>query len=607
MKDLKNNDNIVMTQKGIWKRLFRYAMVYKVLVVKLVLSMLLVAAIDTAYPLLTRYVIDNIIILKNTQYLALFGLIYLLLVAVQGFCVYYFVSRGGKLEMNISYDIRRDSFKKLQEISLSYYDRTPVGFIMARMVGDIARLSEMIAWSFIDIMWAAAFIVGCICTLFYLNVKLALIVMIILPLLTAISIYYQKRILACQREVRRQNSKIVGAFNEGIVGAVTTKTLVREDENYSEFTELTSNMRNSSVRSAVLSATFLPIAMFLGSLATAAAIGFGGNMIMVGTIGIGTLAAFITYSTQLFDPIQSLARVVAEFQSAHASAERVLTLLDTPLEIKEDEEVVKVFGDNFNPIRDNWPPIKGSIEFKNVSFQYKDGEKVLENFNLYIKEGETIAFVGETGGGKSTIINLACRFYEPTSGEILIDGVNYRKRSSLWLEESLGYVLQSPHLFSGTIEDNIKYGCKSATRQQVIDAAKTVSLHEFIEKLPNGYETEVGEGGGLLSTGQKQLISFARVVIANPRILVLDEATSSIDTDTELLLQNAVAHVLTGRTSLIVAHRLSTIRNANRILVIGDGKISEQGTHDELMKLRGKYYNLYQNQYKAELEDESVK
>ncbi|MEG1304771.1 MAG: ATP-binding cassette domain-containing protein, partial [Oscillospiraceae bacterium] len=192
-------------------------------------------------------------------------------------------------------------------------------------------------------------------------------------------------------------------------------------------------------------------------------------------------------------------------------------------------------------------------------------------------------------------------------GEILIDGVNYRKRSSLWLEESLGYVLQSPHLFSGTIEDNIKYGCKSATRQQVIDAAKTVSLHEFIEKLPNGYETEVGEGGGLLSTGQKQLISFARVVIANPRILVLDEATSSIDTDTELLLQNAVAHVLTGRTSLIVAHRLSTIRNANRILVIGDGKISEQGTHDELMKLRGKYYNLYQNQYKAELEDESVK
>jgi ATP-binding cassette subfamily B protein len=354
----------------------------------------------------------------------------------------------------------------------------------------------------------------------------------------------------------------------------------------------------------VFSSIFYPIVAALCGIGTALALWFGGSGVMMDAISYGTLVAFITYTIQFFEPVEHIARIFAELQSAQASAERVLSMIDTPLEIKDSTEIESKYGDAFQPRKENWEPIKGEVTFRNVSFSYKNGETVLDNFNLHVKAGETIALVGETGSGKSTIVNLICRFYEPTAGEILIDGVDYRERSQLWLQSNLGYVLQSPHLFSGTIRDNIRYGRLEAGDQEIEAAAKLVNAHDFISRLEKGYDTEVGEGGSRLSTGQKQLISFARAVVANPRLFVLDEATSSIDTKTEQVIQNTIQKVLEGRTSFIIAHRLSTIRSADRILVIVGGKVIEEGTHHQLIKRRGYYYRLYTNQF---LEEEQAR
>ena len=588
----------------LWKRLFRYALKHKIMFVSIIVLMLFVAFLDLVYPQLTRYAIDKIIVKGESGIADIvpFALVYLLVVAVQAVCVVGFILLCGKLEMNMSYDIRRDAFKKLQELSFSYYDKTAVGYIMARMVGDIPRLSEMIAWSITDIFWSSGLIIGCIVFLLSMNWKLGLLVLIVLPPLAIVSVYFQRKILAQHRIVRKQNSRITGAFNEGIMGAVTTKTLVREDRNFDEFKSEAGTMKKASIKAAVLSGIFTPIVMTLGSVATGIALYAGGRTVIAPTVfgvsmTLGALTAFISYTTNLFDPMQQLAGIFAEMQSAQASAERVISLLDTPCEITDRPEVIEKYGDCFDPKRENWEELFGEVEFKNVSFAYKDGERVLKDFDLKVKQGETVALVGETGAGKSTIVNLVCRFYEPTSGEILIDGRDYRERSQLWLQDRLGYVLQSPHLFSGSIKDNIRYGRKDASDDEVIAAAKLVHADEFISALDKGYDTEVGEGGARLSTGQKQLISFARVILADPRIFVLDEATSSIDTETEALIQSAIGEVLKNRTSFIVAHRLSTIRSADRILVIRGGRITESGTHKELLKLRGYYYNLYTTQF----------
>jgi ATP-binding cassette subfamily B protein len=427
-----------------------------------------------------------------------------------------------------------------------------------------------------------------------------LITLIVIPVLGGISLYFQRKILREYRKVRKINSKITGGFNEGITGAKTTKVLVREKQNLAEFQGMTGEMRIASIRAAIFSSLYLPIVLTLGALGTALALVIGGRGVMLETISYGTLVAFISYTIQFFEPVRELARVIAEFQSAHASAERVISMINTESEIKDTKDVMKIYGDMLNPKRENWEKLKGDIEFKNVSFYYKEEEPILNQLNLKIKAGETIALVGETGSGKSTIVNLACRFYEPTQGQILIDGIDYRERSQLWLHSNLGYVLQHPHLFSGTIKDNIRYGRLEASEMEIIRAAKLVNAHEFIMKLDKGYDAEVGEGGSLLSTGQKQLISFARAVLANPKIFVLDEATSSIDTETEQIIQNAIQRVLKGRTSFIIAHRLSTIRSADRILVIQKGEIVEEGSHQQLLKKRGYYYRLYTNQFLEE-------
>ncbi|MGF7058132.1 ABC transporter ATP-binding protein [Brassicibacter mesophilus] len=592
---------------GLWKKLLHYAKPYKDSLFKLGFVMIGVAGIDAIFPLMTKYAIDNFVVPGNLDGLAKFGLGYIALVLVQAINIWFFIAIAGKVETGVCYTIRKVGFEHLQRLSFAYYDKTPVGWLMARMTSDIQRLGDTIAWGLVDSVWGLTMMLAITGVMFYLNWKLALIVLLVMPILAVISVYFQNKILKSYRQVRKINSKITGAFNEGIMGAKTTKTLVREEENLNEFEVITTEMKNSSVRAAVFSSLYLPIVLALSSVGTGLALWYGGRNVMIGALSYGTLVAFISYTVQFFEPVRELARIFAEIQSAQASAERVLSMIDTEPDIKDNEKVTRRYGDSLNIDKGKLPDMEGNISFKNVSFSYKSGEKVLENFNLDVNAGETIALVGETGSGKSTIVNLACRFYEPTEGQILIDGVDYKEMPLQWLHSNLGYVLQAPHLFSGTIKDNIRYGRLDASELEIIKAAKLVNAHDFIKKLEKGYDTEVGEGGNKLSTGEKQLISFARAILANPRIFVLDEATSSIDTETEQIIQGAIQKVLTGRTSFIIAHRLSTIRSADRILVVRNGKVIEEGNHNQLIKNKGYYYRLYTNQFMEEQEARVLK
>lgn len=581
----------------LWKDILGFTVNYKREMAILAVIMLLVGGIDAIFPILTRHVIDNFVIPQKLEGLSTFGLYYGLLVIIQAFNIWLLITFAGKVEMGIGYDIRKLGFRRLQELSLSYYDRTAVGWLMARMTSDIRRLSSIISWGLVDLVWGVTMMLFIVVIMVSINWRLALIALSVVPPLVVVSLYFQKKILHSYRNVRKTNSRITGAFNEGIMGAQTSKTLVREADNLNEFTKLTGEMRYTSVRAAILSSLFLPIVLTLSSIGTALVLWSGGNGVMMGVITYGTVVAFISYIVRFFEPVRELARIFAELQLAQASAERVLSMIRTEPEIKDSQAVHEKYGDTLELNKGELPEIIGNIIFQDVSFTYQGGEQVLENFNLEVKAGETIALVGETGAGKSTIVNLTCRFYEPTAGKILIDGVDYRERPLLWLHRHLGYVLQSPHLFSGTIRENIRYGRLAASDQEVIQAAQTVNADHFITALEKGYDTEVGEGGSKLSTGQKQLISFARAILADPKILVLDEATSSIDTELEQLIQQAISILLEGRTSFIIAHRLSTIRSADRILVIQDGRINEEGNHQQLLKEKGYYYRLYTNQF----------
>ncbi len=602
MQQFEEQDYTKKFDLSLWVKLLKHAKGQHKNLKRLIVTMGVCAICDVLFPLMSRYAIDELIGKESTAGLPLFVGLYLGLLLIQVASIYYFLILGGRIEVGTNYTIRQEAFRKLQELPFSYYDRMPVGYLMSRMTSDTARLGETIGWSLLDLAWGVVMLIACGISMFLLNWKLALVVMLVMPPLAVASYYFQKNILKSYRAVRKTNSKITGAFNEGIMGAKTTKTLVREEMNMEEFTVLTHDMKKSAVRAASLSALYLPIVISLGSVATAYALWQGGIQVNLGIAGmtLGVLQVFVNYTMQFFEPIRNIANTFSEMQSAQAAAERVVTLLDTEPDIQDTPEVEAVYGDNFHPKKENWPAIHGDIDFVHVDFKYKEGEQVLTDFNLSVKAGETIALVGPTGAGKSTVVNLICRFYEPTAGEVRIDGVDYRGRSQLWLQSNLGYVLQEPHLFSGSIADNIRYARLDASDDEVKEAARMVNAEAFILKLEKGYDTDVGEGGNRLSTGEKQLISFARAILANPRIFVLDEATSSVDTQTEQIVQQAISTVLEGRTSFIIAHRLSTIRTADRILVIDDGKIAEMGTHKQLLKARGAYYKLYTNQFQEE-------
>lgn len=610
MNDFLHDEEDFTSQKldlGLWKKIFTFMKPLKKYAIFAILSMLIVAGTDAIYPYISKIAIDDIIrpneLLDTPDFskLKLFVIMYIIFMIVQSLMVFLFILFAGKIQTELAFSIRKKAFYHLQELPFSYYDRTRVGWIMARMTSDSRNLSELLSWGLIDVAWGAFLMVILMVFMFAINWVLALVTIAVVPIMMVVSIFFRRYILKAYRSIRKVNSKITGGFNEGITGAITTKTLVLEDSNYHAFDGLTSDMRRQSIRAAMIQGLYFPSMLFLITLGVAMVYIVGGNFVIQASISVGTLYLFTNYVWQFFEPVNNLAMIYANIQQAQASAERIISLMETKADITDKPEVIDKYGTLFDYKRENWEEISGEVEFKHVSFKYSVGEQILKDFNLKVAAGNSIALVGHTGAGKTTIVNLICRFYEPTKGEVLIDGVDYRERSMGWLHSNLGYVLQDPHLFSGSVMENIRYGKLDATDEEVIAAAKAVEAHPFIMKFEEGYQTECGEGGSRLSVGQKQLVSFARAILSDPKILVLDEATSSVDTETEQAIQVAINKLLEGRTSFIVAHRLSTIVHSDRILVLDNGKVVEEGTHRELIKKEGAYHKLYTNQYSEEM------
>ncbi len=581
----------------LWLALLKQALPQRGKMIILVVVMVLNAVMDVILPLLTRYGIDHMIIPKSYAGMPTLIAAYLGIIFAQFGLIFLLIDLAGRVETGMNYDLRRVAYRKLQSMSFSYYDRTPTGWIVARLTGDISRLGDVVAWGIVDLIWGIAMIIGVMAVIFTLSWKLALILVALIPVIALIAIRFQIKMFKSYRAVRRLNSLITSSIGEGIHGAKTTKTLVRETANLNEFMHLNRDMYRHSVKAAVASSLFMPLILMVSSVGTGLVVWRGGASVLAGAIGFGTLVAFINYAMQLFEPISNVARLFAEMQNAQAAAERVFSLLELQPEIVSHVD----FSAEWQERR-----MHGQIVLEDVSFAYKEGKPVFQHFDLEINAGESIALVGETGTGKTTLVNLICRFYEPQSGRVLIDGMDYTEVPLMWIHKQLGFVQQVPHLFQGSVLENIRYGRLDATDEEVIAAAQMVRADEFVQRLPEKYDYKVGEAGNLLSTGQKQLIAFARVVLANPALLILDEATASIDTETEQLVQEAINSVLSGRTGIIVAHRLSTIRKVDRILLLHHGEILEMGNHHELMRQKGRYYQLYMNQFMQEVVDEEL-
>jgi ATP-binding cassette subfamily B protein len=556
------------------------------------LMIALVSVLDSYFTFLTSLIIDKAILGDDIEALKNIIIRYGLLILVQAVGVFGFIYLAGILGERIRYDLRKKMFIHLQELSLSYYNVTPVGWIISRVTSDSERVAELVTWGFLDVTWGIMNITTAAFFMLMINWQLALIVFLAIPILLFAAVQFKKKIIIEFRDVRRINSKITGAFNETITGVRVIKAFGREEHNLQEFDVLTSEMYRAGYRAAWLSALFLPVVMLISSFAVATIIWFGGYQTQIGNMSIGGIQAFVSYVVFMIWPIQEMARVYAELQRAIASAERIFSLVDAVPDISDKP-------DAFDP-----GSIQGDIVFDNVNFFYEEDKPILQSFNLHIKRGETVALVGPTGGGKTTIVNLLCRFFEPKEGTICIGGRDYEDIALHAIQSRIGVVLQTPHLFSGTITDNIRYGKLGATDEEIEAAAQLAGAHDFIIKLGKGYDDEVGEGGNLLSVGQKQLISLARAVLREPEIFIMDEATSSVDTITEALIQKGMENLMEGRTSFVIAHRLSTIKKADRILVIKDGNIIENGSHSELLRQRGHYYRIYTSQFRSELEQE---
>lgn len=582
---------------GIGKML-PYLKKYRGMMVTMVLCGMAGSVIDIGTPLLQRYALNHFVGLGTLDTLAPFILLYIFAILFAGVTNYFSTKNALWLEVRLDRDLRNAAFEHLQTLSFSYYSQNSVGYIHARVMSDTSRIGALFSWTIIDSVWQMAYLVGAIVVMLVVNARLALLVLTILPLLVLLFSIFQKKLVRVNREIREINSKITGNFNEGITGAKTVKTLVIEDRIERDFKSETDNMLHRSVRAARLRGLFAVTMNFASSLALAIVLWRGGY---IARSEIGTFSMFMSYAQGMMEPIRWLVDAFSDFVTTQVNIERLTKLLETKPDVNDTAAVTALYGDSFEPKRENWEPLRGDIEFSDVSFRYPDGDEyILEHFNLKIPFGTNVAIVGETGAGKSTLANLICRFYEPTEGSVLIDGRDARERSQLWLHSAIGYVLQTPHLFSGTVRDNLLYAKPDATDEEIERALRLVSADEVVAKLEKGLETDVGEGGDMLSTGEKQLISFARAILADPRILVLDEATASVDTITEQKIQSAIDTIIRGRTSIIIAHRLSTVRNADIILVVRDGKIIEQGRHDELLAAHGHYYRLYTRQYEDE-------
>lgn len=567
-------------------------------IVIMIIFGLLGSAIDIVLPMFQRYALDHFIGQGIFDTIVIFIILYIVTLILAGVFNYTACSLATIVEVRVNQTLRNTGFQHLQTLSFSYFNQNSVGYIHARLMSDTSRIGSLVSWSLVDCVWRVSYLLGAIVMMLVMNPKLAAMVLTILPLMVILFAVFQKKLITVNREVREINSKITGNFNEGITGAKTIKSLAIEDKMVHRFTEETQNMRKKSVQASRLRGMFAGSMNFASSVALAIVLWKGGY---IAAEEMGTFSVFMSYAQGMMEPLRWLVDVISDLITTQVNIERFTNLLAVKSDVIDTPEVIEKYGDSLNPKKENWEPIQGDIEFRDVTFQYPDGEeKVLENFSLKIPFGTHLAIVGETGAGKSTLVNLVCRFYEPTEGTLLIDGRDARERSQLWLHSSIGYVLQTPHLFSGTIRENLLMGNPNATEEDIEKAIRAVSAEEVIAHLEKSLDTDVGEGGDLLSTGEKQLISFARAILADPRILILDEATASVDTMTEAKIQAAIEEVTSGRTSLMIAHRLSTVRNADVILVVRDGKIVEQGTHTELLRKKGYYYELYTRQYEDE-------
>lgn len=579
-------------------KLIPYIRRYKGIFVSMLTSTAFTAIGQSFFPLFALYALNYFVANHTLEHIGLFVLSYVGLIILLGITDFISCEGCGKIEMYTDRDLRNEAFNHLQELSFGYFNQNNVGYIHARVMSDTSRIGQMLSWDLTLVISSIVYLISSIFNMFVINWKLALCVIVILPVGVLISSFFEKRLLRQNRKIREVNSKITGNFNEGITGAKSIKTMVIEDRIYQDFDKDTSEMERISIHTGKTMGSFIALVTTLSSLALALVLWQGGKMTVDGVILVGTLSAFMNYAMNMLDPIQDLISEITVFVSIQVNIERFTKLLEEKADVADSPEVIEKYGDAFCPKKENWEPLYGDIEFKDVSFRYPDGnEMVLEHFNLKVPQGTNVAIVGETGAGKSTLVNLVCRFFEPTKGQVLIDGRDAKERSQLWLHSNIGYVLQTPHLFSGTVRENLQYGKPDASDEEILQALRLVDAEQVIAKMDKGLDSEVGEGGDMLSTGEKQLLSFARAILADPRILVLDEATASIDTLTEKKIQDAVHTVIQGRTSFVIAHRLSTIVDADVILVVKDGKIIERGRHNELMKKKGYYYDLYTRQF----------
>ena len=557
--------------------------------------------LDICLPLFQRYAIDHFITEKTLDAMPAFIALYLI------FTVGSFILNYGAfycaffMEMNVSLELRRAAFNHLQTLSFSFFNRNSVGYIHSRVMSDTERISSLASWHVMEAVWTLIFMFGALAIMFSINWKLAAGVSLVLPVAALVIALFQRALFHVNKRIRELNSRITGDFNEGITGARTIKTLVATGRICDDFMKDTREMKRTSVLGMHFRSLFTASVSFASSLALAIVLWRGGLLTREGVMEIGTLSVFMSYAISMMEPFFWISSAVSELIAAQVNIERFSRLVNTASDVADTPDVTEKYGDAFRPKRENWEPLCGDVEFRDVSFRYPDGdETILEHFNLKVPRGSSVALVGETGAGKSTLVNLVCRFFEPTAGQILIDGRDVRERSQLWLHSHIGYVLQTPYLFSGSVRENLLYGNPAATEEQIELAVKRVSADRVIARMGNGLDSQVGECGDLLSTGEKQLISFARAILADPRILVLDEATSSVDAVTEKMIQEAIGEVTRGRTSFVIAHRLSTIRNADMILAMKDGRVAERGTHDELMRARGYYWSLYTKQFELE-------
>lgn len=589
----------------VWRRLAGHARPYVRPLGGLGAAGLVVAGVDTAVPFVTGRLIDAATAGASGGRLLAFGAVYAALFLLLAGAVWVLITLAGRISTGVAHDLRRAAFARLQELSFGFYDVRPVGWLVTRLTSDCSKLSSLLPWFLLDLVWGSSLVAGIAVAMLWLDARLGLLVLGLLPPLVVVSLVFQRKLLASSRLVRKTASQLTASFNEELMGARTTKALGREAANLAEFQGLSGAMAERSLRVALQSAVYLPLVITIGSAGVGLALAHGGARVEAGGLTLGTLIAFMQYAALFYMPVRELAARFTELQGAQAAAERVQGLLDTEPEVRDSAAVRARLAERAGRPRppgvaeDGHPERISRIELRGVGFAYKEGEPVLDGFDLTIEAGQTVALVGSTGSGKSTIANLIARFYEPTAGQVRFDGVDYRERSLGWLQRQLGVVLQTPHLFSGTVRENIRYGRLDATDAEVEQAARRVAAHGFITGLEGGYEADVGEGGGRLSTGQRQLVSLARAVLADPQVMVMDEATSSVDTETERLIQEAVEAALAGRIAVVIAHRLSTIRSADRILVIERGRIVEEGSHEHLLARRGRYHALYTRQFAA--------